>query len=78
MTFPCVKCGMCCRNVGIVDRSLDRGDGICMNLSEDNLCNIYNDRPKICRIDEIRPIGIKKKQWYEINIEACKKLGAKM
>lgn len=29
---------------------LDRGDGICKNLAEDNTCRIYDDRPDYCRV----------------------------
>ena len=78
MNFPCIKCGLCCKKVGILDKSLDRGDGACKHLSEDNLCTIYNDRPRICRIDEMKPNSISTKKWHEINLEVCKKLGAKI
>ena len=76
MTFPCVKCGLCCKKVGMLDKSLNRGDGACIHLKEDNICNIYDNRPNICRIDEMKPNNISTKQWYEINLEFCKKLGA--
>lgn len=54
MSFPCTKCGLCCRHV---DRSelttiLDRGDGICIYLNTHSAeCKIYRSRPQACRID---------------------------
>ena len=26
----------------------DRGDGVCENLTDNNLCKIYSNRPKFC------------------------------
>lgn len=47
--WTCTKCGACCRVAGRVVKELDRGDGACKNLTKDNLCGIYEDRPAICR-----------------------------
>lgn len=27
---------------------LDRGDGVCRNLTSNNLCSVYEDRPDVC------------------------------
>lgn len=34
---------------------LDRGDGACIHLTDDNQCSIYDDRPDFCRLDPNRP-----------------------
>lgn len=47
---------------------LDRGDGACINLTEDNLCSIYEDRPDFCRLDPKRPAAEQEK-WCKL-IEA--------
>ena len=63
VVFPCTKCGLCCKNL---DKSsiysyLDRGDGTCVNFdSASHLCEIYEDRPLICRVDA----------YYEQNLSA--------
>jgi len=54
------NCGACCRAlkekaktwwVWIWLRILDRGDGTCRFLNEDNnKCRIYNNRPNVCII----------------------------
>ncbi|MBQ6975015.1 MAG: hypothetical protein IJS81_00025 [Selenomonadaceae bacterium] len=48
--YPCKRCGSCCRHVDCVDgmQHLNRGDGVCINLTENNLCKIYATRPPIC------------------------------
>lgn len=80
MQFPCISCGLCCRslNLAIVDdyHHLDRGDGTCINLNlESNLCNIYHQRPNICRVgyayfgDEVAL-----ENYFKLNTHACVKL----
>ena len=61
MSWTCKQCGSCCKILGShrplkeEDRLLlqifDRGDGVCEHLTEDNLCNIYETRPEICKVD---------------------------
>ena len=81
-TFPCYKCGECCRhlNENCLYRDLDRGDGICKFL-EGNLCSIYSERPLICRIDSAYDVFfskfITKEEYYEKNISACNSLNRK-
>ena len=36
---------------------LDRGDYGCIHLTEDNLCEIYKDRPDFCRLNPNRPVA---------------------
>ena len=83
--FECQKCGACCKVVGKSEmyRQLDRGDGCCRYLDIDtNECNIYNQRPLLCRVDEAYEVIFSAKlsldKYYELNYEACKILKEKM
>lgn len=51
--FTCDKCGLCCRNIGHIAelKEFDDGNGVCMSLSSDNLCKIYENRPDICNVE---------------------------
>jgi Fe-S-cluster containining protein len=51
MDFPCVKCGLCCKQLKSVPflKDYDDGNGICRYLV-DNLCGIYKNRPLVCNI----------------------------
>ncbi len=75
--FPCTKCGLCCRNVNRspVYKDLDKGDGVCRNLTSENNCNVYNDRPLMCRIDDAYKLIFWKEmslpKYYELNLNAC-------
>lgn len=82
MKFPCAKCGLCCKHV---DRSshtewLNRGDGVCRHLNrETSLCEIYEDRPNICRIDSSYKYFSKQISWFsyhKANADACNALQA--
>ena len=48
--YPCERCGACCKRVDLIDemKIFDRGDGVCKNLTADNLCKIYSERPPLC------------------------------
>lgn len=54
MTFPCTKCGLCCQNIGQVSelKKWDKGNGCCKHFDKVKGCNIYLERPLVCRIDE--------------------------
>ncbi|ABM38049.1 protein of unknown function UPF0153 [Polaromonas naphthalenivorans CJ2] len=80
MKFPCTKCGLCCSHV---DRSnqtkwLNRGDGACRYLNMDtNLCEIYENRPEICRIDSAYKYFSQKislANYHKANAEVCNTL----
>ena len=67
MPIDCKDCkAYCCRKIGMVNKDLDRGDGVCKHLDENNKCEIYNNRPLICNTDRL----------YEVllNIKGCEKL----
>ena len=58
MSFECTKCAGCCTKENLKYYNLKRwgieiNDGVCKNLKEDNTCGIYEDRPLICRIEEL-------------------------
>ena len=48
--YDCQRCGACCRHVDRVTemKTFNRGDGVCKHLTEDNLCEIYSERPPLC------------------------------
>lgn len=50
--FPCEKCGACCRSVGHLTE-LVSVNGVCVHLKEDNTCDDYENRPFVCRVDDI-------------------------
>lgn len=80
--FNCTKCGLCCKKVP--DRILEANNlpkakgGGCGHLKEDKTCAIYETRPIMCRVDEGYDHyffnQMSKKEWYELNERACKKL----
>lgn len=74
MSFDCVQCGACCRKVGDLSRTLDRGDGVCRHLTAENLCAVYEIRPLLCRVDEAKPACVSLPDWHAMNKDACKKL----
>ncbi len=81
LKFPCTSCGKCCRKVGNSPQThfLDRGDSVCRYFNEEkNLCNIYNDRPIVCRVQDYYKQYLSDKiRWIdfvEINQEICQKL----
>lgn len=82
-SFPCNLCGLCCRNISGIDelKQFDKGDGVCVHLNEENECSIYDDRPNICRIDEMYERvyyeHFTKKEYYFENVLACRTLQKK-
>jgi Fe-S-cluster containining protein len=53
--WKCINCGACCKMIKFVYPNLDRGDGACVHLNEENKCDIYETRPRLCRIPEWYP-----------------------
>ena len=78
--FPCSQCGECCRNISHIDelKAFDNGSGVCVNLADDNSCNIYTSRPTICRVDLVYDKYFASiSSWEEFlqkNAEACNQL----
>ena len=74
MSFQCDKCGACCI---AITPDLDRGDGICKHLTPENLCDIYEDRPTFCRVDDTYEIfkdSYSREEYYQLAHECCKQL----
>lgn len=79
MKFPCTKCGECCRHINFIPQlsSFDQGNGVCKHL-QGNLCDIYENRPEICRVDVIYKKYFSnqysEEEYIEMNLKGCKKL----
>jgi Fe-S-cluster containining protein len=76
VSFDCKRCGACCRLVGTLPdlAHLDRGDLTCKHLTPANLCGIYEERPKLCRVDESCPPVLTAQAWRSRNEDACERL----
>lgn len=81
--FICSRCGACCRCIGLNPEARELGmcnsDGSCIYLDKDtNLCTIYENRPLICRVDDLYDTGcfkdLSRSDYYNLNYESCKKL----
>lgn len=77
--FPCSACGECCRHIGHISQlsEFDNGDGVCIHL-KGNICDIYESRPEICRVDvmyeKYYSAQYSKEEFYSINQNACELL----
>ena len=75
--FIRTKCGLCCRNIDKIPELADfhTGDGVCIHLSDDNLCNIYASRPDICNVEKMYELTYKaimsKEEYEKMNMEGC-------
>lgn len=80
--FICIKCGICCKNIDKIPelREFDAGDGVCVHLTKDHLCDIYLSRPDICNVDKMFEVKYRnlmtKEQYEKLNAEGCKLLQA--
>jgi len=75
MPYPCTRCGACCRRLhalrGIVPDAMIADDGSCVHLVG-NDCSIYDQRPLVCRIDEVIDAkGMDKATAYEATATIC-------
>lgn len=75
-TFPCTKCGACCKMLHLGDPQMRAliipgTQGTCRHLQQtDNTCSIYDTRPGICNYHTIfRESGLmqimSKQEWWE-------------
>lgn len=89
MTFPCTSCGACCRRINIAVKNFYTDDpnnplyfpyswdenGVCENLTDDNKCKVYNNRPLLCNVEKFGEfIGVEKDAFFDYNIRACNAL----
>lgn len=77
--IKCNNCkAYCCRKIGLIDPSLDRGDCVCKHLTDDNKCDIYDNRPLICSVDRLYESVYKyvmtREEYDELNRQGCIKL----
>ncbi|MEA1954707.1 MAG: YkgJ family cysteine cluster protein [Campylobacterota bacterium] len=79
--FPCTSCGLCCQNIADVKelKDFDLGNGVCRHFNSiSNSCNIYDDRPDICKVDKMFEIKyhrfFTKKDFYIENAKVCNEL----
>jgi hypothetical protein len=89
MILPCTSCGSCCRRIKNAVSHFYTEDnkdplyfpytwdenGVCENLTEDNKCKVYENRPLLCNIDKFATyFKINKKSFIKENIDACNQL----
>ena len=78
--FSGTKCGLCCRNIDQIPElaAFDPGNGVCIHLTEDNLCAIYEQRPDICNVETMYQLhfqNIMTREVYDrMNLEGCRRL----
>jgi len=75
--FPCTECGACCAKVtgppAVVfeETGWILPNGACKNYDPaTKQCMIYEKRPPICRVDEIRPPSMTRPRWHAY-VETC-------
>lgn len=76
--FECDKCGLCCIGLDQNETTayLHDGDGICRHLNQETmLCEIYEERPIFCRVEEYYDKYLaeqmSKEEFMKMNYEAC-------
>ena len=59
--FECDKCGICCKHIDSIPqlKDFDSGNGRCIHLLDNNLCEIYFERPDICNVERMYEIYFK-------------------
>jgi len=64
--FDCDKCGACCKAIG------------CPDLTEDNMCSIYDKRPFLCdtkkMFDAVHSKTMTKQEYFDKAKIACNQL----
>lgn len=86
--YPCTGCGCCCRVVGTLFENAKRvipeiagefpykwdDNGACEMLVG-NKCSVYENRPLLCRIDDLQAhLQIPKDIFYALTADSCNKL----
>ena len=80
MIFVCDQCGICCKHIDQIPqlKQFDQGNGRCINLTNNNLCAIYEDRPEICNIAKMYELEycrqMTEDEYLYLNFEGCKEL----
>ena len=80
MRFFCDRCGLCCKHIDQIPelKKFDSGNGRCENLTDENLCAIYEKRPIICNVSKMFELvyssWMTEEDYWKLNFEGCKKL----
>ena len=79
MPINCSNCkAYCCRNAGLLEPSLDRGDGVCKHLTKDYKCDIYDHRPLICDTDRMYELlyssMMTREEYDKLNHRCCEQM----
>lgn len=83
MMFECDRCGICCKHIDSISqlKEFDSGNGRCIHLLDNNLCDIYFDRPDICNVEKMYEMHFKKimtkDEYIRQNMLGCNELKAK-
>ena len=72
--FPCTKCGLCCIMAGQSGVMPKGKNGACIYLGDNLECTIYEDRPKVCKLDENKPKEMKESDYYHVQAGYCNEL----
>ena len=78
--FECDRCGICCQHIDLIPqlKEFDSGNGRCIHLLENNLCEIYLDRPEICNVKGMYELYFKGKisedEYIRQNKMGCNEL----
>lgn len=86
--FPCTGCGACCsrieKAVDYVKKFKDPKltfphtwdeNGRCEKQGEDGRCTVYEDRPILCRVDEMEKyFDMTTKEFFDWNIASCNQM----
>lgn len=78
--FPCTQCGACCRDISAAPELKDfaLADGRCRHLEADNkTCAIYEDRPLLCRVDDLGRALRLGSTWRGLMLISCQALHEK-
>ena len=75
------NCGLCCMRCNLLPELMayDRGDGVCVFLSEDRQCQIYERRPMVCDARAVRDAWMPEmsdEELLDASLSYCRKLGA--
>ena len=80
MMIACDRCGICCQHIDLIPqlKEFDSGNGRCVHLSENNLCEIYLDRPDICNVERMYELffkdNISEEEYVSQNKMGCSEL----
>lgn len=83
MMFRCDRCGICCQHIDLIPqlKEFDSGNGRCIHLLENNLCEIYFERPDICNVEKMYELyfkdSISEDEYIRQNFDACNELKSK-